>query len=102
MNAHAWQTRQIIAWRQVTTGNTNSLRAQKTSKARQGFTTQSSASVLRNNTWLNGSPMLYMELWEVRLWQQLGYKAQEVTPVSHTMLAENTEYASCYDLLSRL
>ena len=41
-----------------------------------------------------------MELWEVRLWQQLGYKAQEVTPVSHTMLAENPEYASCYDLLS--
>ncbi len=41
-----------------------------------------------------------MEVCEVRLWQQLGYKAQEVTPVSHTMLAENPEYASCYDLLS--
>jgi hypothetical protein len=85
-NAHAWQTRQIIAWRQGTTGNTHSTHSLcqgPEGKARQGLTTQD--SVLRNNTWLNGSPMLWSCQWEVRLWllpQQLGYKAQEVTPSS--------------------
>jgi hypothetical protein len=33
-NADAWQVRQIISWRQLTSGNANSLRAQKTRHAK--------------------------------------------------------------------
>jgi hypothetical protein len=94
MHNHAWQTRQIIAWRQVTTGNTNSLRAQKTRHAKGSLR---NLKCTQKQYLVEWQPNV-MELWEVRLWQQLGYKAQEVTPVSHTMLAENTEYASCHNL----
>jgi hypothetical protein len=58
------------------------------------------ARALRNNTWLNGSPIDIAMPWSCGKfscqWQQLGYKAQEVTPVRHATLAADPDYASCY------
>jgi hypothetical protein len=93
-HTHAWQARQIIAWRQLTTGNTASLRAQKNRHAKGTLRKRTQKQYLVD--WQPNA----MEPWEVQLWQRLGYKAQEVTPVSHTTLATDPEYAVCYDLLS--
>ena len=93
-NDEAWQARQILAWRQLTTGNATSLRAQQRRHAKGTLKKQTQKQYL-----VEWQPNL-MEPWEVQVWQQLGYKVQELTHVSHQDLAEKAEYAHHYDLLS--
>jgi ribonuclease HI len=93
-NDDAWQARQIISWRQLTTGNANSLQAQKKRHAKGTLNKRTQKQYL-----IEWQPNV-MEPWEVQLWQQLGYQAQEITPVTHAEVAGDPQYADCYDILS--
>ena len=93
-NQDTKQARQIISWRQLTTGNAYSLRSQRLRHSKGTLHKHSQTQYL-----VEWQPSV-LESWELALWQQLGYKALEATQVTHSDLAERAEYASYYDLLS--
>jgi hypothetical protein len=80
-NADTWQARQIISWRQLTTGNANGLQAQKRRHAKGTLYKSTQKQYL-----VEWQPNV-MEPWEIQLWQQLGYKVQEATLVTHTAVS---------------
>jgi ribonuclease HI len=93
-NADTWQARQIISWRQLTTGNATGLQAQKRRHAKGTLYKNTQKQYL-----VEWQPNV-MEPWEIQLWQQLGYKVQEATPVTHTAVSTDPQYATYYDQLS--